>query len=117
MASHFPGFDGGALDKLHVALFLVIAFSTVVSWAAPAEVMDVKIGMLMQDVIGILGEPDRKAVLSGKLLRDFTEISSEEITSHSRIVFIYNKDNVQVWFRDGRVTGMTKNGISIRHLK
>lgn len=98
------------------ALFLgvlAVVLSTSVSPAASAEIMDVTIGMPMEEVIAALGEPDRKAVLSGKVLRDLTEMSPEVAVSKSRIVFIYNKDNIQVWFRQGRVTGMTKDGISI----
>jgi hypothetical protein len=91
----------------------VVVLSTTVSPALHAQIMDVTIGMPMQDVVAALGEPDRKAVLSGKVLRDLTEISPEIAGSKSRIVFIYNKDNVQVWFRQGRVTGITKEGVSI----
>jgi hypothetical protein len=46
-------------------------------------------------------------------MRDLAEIDPEAAVSKSRIVFIYNKDNIQVWFRQGRVTGITKDGISI----
>ena len=92
-----------------VAMALVIA----VPCGALAEIMDVRVGMLAQDVATILGEPDRKAVLVGKLLRDFTSIDPDEDISHARIVFIYHKHNVQVWFQQGRVTGMTKDGVSI----
>ncbi|MEK6801843.1 MAG: hypothetical protein AABZ34_04150 [Nitrospirota bacterium] len=94
-------------------LICATALSVIVPWAASAEIMNVTIGMSMQDVITIIGEPDRKAVLSGKVLRDFTEVNPETAVSKSRIVFIYETDNVQVWFRQGRVTGMTKDGVSI----
>ena len=92
---------------------LAVVLSTTVSPAVHAQIMDVTIGMPMQEVIAALGEPDRKAVLSGKVLRDLAEISPEVAVSKSRIVFIYNKDNIQVWFQQGRVTGITKDGISI----
>jgi hypothetical protein len=98
------------------ALFLgivAIVLFTTVSWAVPAEIMDVTIGMTMQEVMAIMGEPDRKAVLSGKILQDLAEISPDVARSNARIVFIYNKDNLQVWFRQGRVTGMTKDGVSV----
>ncbi len=94
-------------------LICTTAVSVTVPWAASAETMNVTIGMSMQDVITIIGEPDKKAVLSGKVLRNFTEVSPETAVSKSRIVFIYEKNNVQVWFQQGRVTGMTKDGVSI----
>ena len=99
-------------NALLLGIFAVV-LSTTISRDASAEIMDVTIGMPMQDVIATLGEPDRKAVLSGKVMRDLAEIDPEAAVSKSRIVFIYNKDNIQVWFRQGRVTGITKDGISI----
>lgn len=97
---------------LRLGIFAVI-LATTASPAVHAQIMDVTIGMPMQEVIAALGEPDRKAVLSGKVLHDLTEISPEIAGSKSRVVFIYNKDNVQVWFQQGRVTGVTKDGVSI----
>lgn len=94
-------------------LICITALCAIVPWPASAESMNVTIGMSMQDVITIIGEPDRKAVLSGKVLRDFTEVNPQTAVSKSRSVFIYEKDNVQVWFQQGRVTGMTKDGVSI----
>jgi hypothetical protein len=98
-------------------LGIAVVLSATVSSAVHAQIMDVTIGMPMQEVIAALGEPDRKTVLSGKVLRDLAEISPEAAVSKSRIVFIYNKDNIQVWFRQGRVTGVTKDGISILRSK
>lgn len=97
---------------MHRAGLLLIALLSLTPEAALTEVMDVKVGMPMQEVLTILGEPDRKAVLSGKLLRDLPENSPETLSSESRIVFIYQHNNIQVWFRQGHVTGVTKDGSS-----
>lgn len=99
-------------NMYRVGLFLMALFS-LTPQAAFAELMDVKVGMPMEEVLTILGEPDRKAILSGKLLRDVPENSAETLSSKSRLVFIYKHNNVQVWFRQGLVTGMTKDGVSI----
>ena len=61
--------------------------------------MNVKIGMSIQEVLTILREPDRKAVLSGKLLRDVPENDAETLASISRMAFIYQRSNIHVWFR------------------
>jgi 3-isopropylmalate dehydratase small subunit len=98
--------------NMHRAGLLLVTLLSLTPQTAVAEVMDVKIGMPMQEVLTILGEPDRKAILSGKLLRDVPENSTEIFASNSRIVFIYRHNNIQVWFRQGRVTGMTKDGVS-----
>jgi hypothetical protein len=109
-------FAGISIANMHRACLLLTTLLFLTPQTAIAEVMDVKIGMPMQEVLTILGEPDRKAILSGKLLRDVPENSTEILPSKSRIVFIY-KHNVQVWFRQGHVTGVTKDGVSIHQSK
>ncbi len=98
-------------------LLCATALSVTIPSVASAEAMNVTIGMSMEDVITILGEPDRKAVLSGKVLRDLAVVGPEDAVSKSRIVFIYEKDHVQVWFQQERVTGMTQDGVSILRSK
>lgn len=95
------------------ASVLLTALLSLFPQTALAEVMDVKIGMPIQEVLTILGEPDRKAVLSGKLLRDVPEKDAETLSSISRMVFIYQRSNIHVWFQQGRVSGITKDGESI----
>jgi 3-isopropylmalate dehydratase small subunit len=92
--------------NMHRAGLLLVTLLSLTPQTAVAEVMP------MQEVLTILGEPDRKAILSGKLLRDVPENSTEIFASNSRIVFIYRHNNLQVWFRQGRVTGVTKDGVS-----
>lgn len=95
------------------ASLLLTALLSLFSQTALAEVMDVTIGMSVQEVLTILGEPDRKAVLSGKLLRDVPKNDAETLASTFRMVFIYQRSTIHVWFRQGRVSGMTKDGVSI----
>ena len=109
-------FAGISIANMHRACLLLTTLLSLTPQTAIAEVMDVKIGMPMQEVLTILGEPDRKAILSGKLLQDVPENSAETLSSKSRIVFIY-KHNVQIWFRQGHVTGVTKDGVSIHQSK
>jgi len=88
-----------------VASILVLAF-------ACAKVESVRVGMSPNEVIRGLGEPDRKAVLEGKLLRDLDEIKDKDLTGY-RVVYVYEKSGLQVWFQSGKVTGATRQGVSI----
>lgn len=104
--------EPGAAKSFLLGIFAV-AFSVLAPWEVSAENMDVAAGMPIQDVVAIMGQPDRKAVLEGKVLRDFTEVDPEGASSTLRVIYIYNKGRVQVWFQQGRVTGMTKDGVSV----
>ena len=69
--------------------------------------------MTLDQVVAKLGKPDRRAILEGKLLRTLTMDDSEVDLLQNRLVFIYDQTKVQVWFKNGRVTGMTKSGIAV----
>ncbi|MGC4098335.1 MAG: hypothetical protein QM706_14570 [Nitrospira sp.] len=101
------------MANMYRAGLVFIALVSFTPQAALTEVMDVKVGMPIHQVLTILGEPNRKAVLSGKLLRDVPEKDAETLSSISRMVFIYQRSNIHVWFQLGRVSGMTKDGMSI----
>ena len=72
----------------------------------------VQLGMSPQEVVRLLGEPDRKSVLDGKVLRDLGEIESKHRDEY-RTVYTYKESGLQVWFKAGKATGATRNGISI----
>lgn len=46
-----------------------------------------------------------------------TELDSATDLSKHRLVFLYGDIYLQVWFKDGHVTGVTQKGISIVKLK
>ena len=69
-------------------------------------------GMQQQEVINLLGEPDDKSFLDGKVLRSLSELDPNNIDKY-RIVFTYEDSNIQVWFKAGKVTGATRKGISV----
>lgn len=79
---------------------------------AGAQAGGVQLGMSPQAVILRLGGPDRKSVLDGKVLR---EIDDEVIPSvmGRRLVYTYEVPGLQVWFEDGKVSGVTRHGVSI----
>ncbi len=70
-------------------------------------------GMSETQVVQLLGAPDRTAVLEGKELRDAGQVPAD-VRSRLRLVYVYERSGVQVWFRDGRVTGVTRDGVSPR---
>lgn len=72
----------------------------------------IHLGMTDNQVIKILGVPDRHAILIGKLLQDTERLESTVVLSRYRQVFIYNESDMQIWFKAGNVTGITKKGIS-----
>jgi hypothetical protein len=80
---------------------------------ACASAEEVRLGMSQEEVVQLLGEPDRKAVLVGKVLRDLDKVRDEDVT-RSRLVYVYETSGLQVWFKDSRVTGVTRHGLSIR---
>lgn len=73
----------------------------------------VRLGMSPEEVVEILGSPDRRAVLDGKLLRDLSELDPATDISQRRLVFFYDDIDLQVWFKDGQVTGVIQNGVPI----
>lgn len=73
---------------------------------------DLRAGMSQECVVQLLGEPSRKAVLIGKVLRDIDRMPAEEDLARFRLVYFYDESGLQVWFADGKVTGATRNGIS-----
>ena len=75
---------------------------------------ELRIGMPREDVVHLLGEPNRKAVLDGKVLRDVEELPAEVDASQFRLVYFYDESGLQVWFKDGKVTGVTREGIAVR---
>ncbi len=77
-----------------------------------ASAEKLQLGMSQEDVVRLLGKPDRKQVLVGKVLRDLDKVPPDDLT-RLRLVYIYETPGVQVWFKVGKVTGATRNGISI----
>jgi hypothetical protein len=90
-----------------------LAAALLLSAAACAAAGEVKLGMSREDVVHLLGEPDRKAVLEGKLLRDLDRLPATEDISRFRLVYFYDETKLQVWFLADKVTGVTRNGISV----
>ena len=91
---------------------LLVVASVVVSRAF-GQPEEVRPGMSPEQVTRLLGEPDRRAVLVGKVLRDAGQFSADNL-ARLRLVYIYDASGVQVWFWDGKVTGMTRHGVSSR---
>jgi hypothetical protein len=79
---------------------------------ASAQHGDVRRGMTTEQVTLLLGEPDRKAVLIGKVLRDADQFSAEDL-ARLRLVYIYDLSGLRVWFLDNTVTGVTRDGVSL----
>jgi len=69
--------------------------------------------MSQNEIIHNLGEPDRKLILDGKLLREIKDSESNLNYKKYRLVYFYDRTEIQVWFKDGKVTGASKNGVSI----
>ena len=78
-----------------------------------AQAAPICLGMTLDHVVALLGKPDRKAVLEGKVLRTLTQDDSESDLGQNRLVFIYDQTKLQVWFKNGRVTGMTQDGLAV----
>ena len=74
---------------------------------------DLRLEMSQQDVERILGTPDRKAVLIGKTVKSIGGSQIPAEFEHLRYIYIYDKTGLQVWFQDGRVTGVTHYGVSM----
>jgi hypothetical protein len=80
------------------------------AFAQPGEVRP---GMSEEQVVRLLGQPTRKAVLVGKALRDAEEVSAEDL-ARRRLVYVYDPSGLQVWFWDGKVTGVTRHGVLLQ---
>lgn len=92
---------------------LWVAMLSIVLVYACASAEEVRLGMSQVEVVQLLGEPDRKAILVGKVLRDLDQVRDEDVTG-LRLVYVYETSGLQVWFKDGRVTGVTRHGVSLR---
>ena len=77
------------------------------------EVSSVAFGMREQEVVRILGQPERKVILQGKLFLDLEGGTMFSDRPNAMIVFLYERDNVRVWFRRGKVTDVTRDGVSV----
>lgn len=95
--------------------FLVILVTGMGGVLEPTDNQSTSISLDMTSgqVLALLGKPDRKAVLEGKLLRILPPDDTEIDLLQNRLVFLYDETNVQVWFKEGRVTGMTKRGVAV----
>lgn len=74
---------------------------------APAG--EVKPGMSSTEVLRVLGEPTRKALLDGKELR---EVAPGEEVGDRRVVYFYDATGLQVWLQNGTVTGVVRDGVA-----
>lgn len=91
---------------------VLVALIILAAGCTQTDMKTVQLGMSPQEVVRLLGEPDRKSVLDGKVLRDLSEIVSEDRDKY-RIVYTYEESGLQVWFKAGKATGATRHGISI----
>lgn len=99
--------------KVLFGAFVRGVVGTAAVWASSACVQEeVHLGMSQRDVVHVLGQPDRQAVLVGKVLQDPRELKPEEVAQH-RLVYIYDHSGLQVWFANGKVTGMTRDGVPV----
>ena len=80
---------------------------------AAGQPLPVKIGMHEQEVVRLLGEPERKAILDGKVLRELRERTVPPEYRDAMLVFLYERRNIRVWFRHGSVTDITRDGVSV----
>jgi hypothetical protein len=94
-----------------MVMVLVVAILAVNHAAGQPD--EVRPGMSPEQVTRLLGEPDRKAVLVGKALRSPDDLSADE-AARLRLVYIYEPSGLQVWFQNGKVTGVTRQGVSPR---
>ena len=72
----------------------------------------VQLGASQDEVVRQLGDPDRKAVLDGKVLRDLGEMSDRNLMEY-QLIYVYDDSGLQVWFKGGKVTGVIRNGVSV----
>lgn len=77
-----------------------------------AQATELQRGMTRDEVIKRLGPPNRRGVLEGKAIRQLSDSVALE-AAERRVVYFYDRTGIQVWFLGGKVTGATKNGVSI----
>lgn len=70
---------------------------------------EVEPGMSSAEVVRILGEPTRMAMLEGKVLR---EVAPGEDVGDRRVVYFYEASGLQVWLQNGAVTGVVRDGVA-----
>ena len=75
--------------------------------AACAQGGEIAVGSSSAEVIRQRGAPDQVKALHGKVLEDVPDLAQAE-QSGARIVFIYERDALRVWFVRGRVTRVTR---------
>ena len=93
------------LASLWVAVLLI---PLACAWASAEQI---QLGMSQDEVVQLLGEPDRKAVLVGKVLREIEKVPEVGL-AQARLVYVFDTLRLQVWFKDGKVTGVTRDGVS-----
>ncbi|MGR9053692.1 MAG: hypothetical protein ACU84J_13685 [Gammaproteobacteria bacterium] len=72
-------------------------------------------GMTVASVTALHGRPDKIFMLEGK---DLIEMAEDSVKSSAhKIAYVYHHDNLQVWFSNGIVTGMTVNGLAIQEYR
>ncbi len=96
------------INLFGMVIFLIVFFLT----GACAKQKDITHGMSAKEVIQRMGAPDSIAVQEGKLLRKLEAAEVKDFTG-KRIVYIYEVNNIQIWFENGKVSGMTRNGVSV----
>ena len=101
------------IDKTGQLVCLWVTILSISPAYACASAEEVRLGMSQEEVVQLIGEPDRKAVLVGKVLRDLDTVRAEDATQF-RLVYVYETPGLQVWFRVGKVTGLTRYGVSIK---
>lgn len=62
--------------------------------------------MTYEEVEARLGPPDRKGVLEGKDIEEIDDVAAADAAG-KRTVYIYDKKQLRVWFKDGRVISVT----------
>ena len=92
--------------------YAIVGAAILVLAAACSQAEGVRLGMSQHEVLRRLGEPDRKAVLDGKVLRELDDLAATHLVGY-RLVYTYSESGIQVWFEADKVTGVTRHGVSI----
>lgn len=92
---------------------LIVGIATLVYGFNCSSDDKIQLGMSPKEVVQKIGEPDRKSILDGKLLREINGSENDIDLKKFRLVYTYEKTGIQVWFFNGKVTGVTKYGASI----
>jgi hypothetical protein len=72
----------------------------------------VNVGMSKAQVVSELGEPSRRYVMEGKVMRDSTP--ADEADPSRLVGYFYDPSGLQVWIQNGKVTGVTRNGVAVQ---